>query len=285
METRQKPDVAAIDGVSVTGAGGFPPSSPGHFHGTSAAAPHVAGVAALLKSAFPTATAGKISNALKNSAVDLGVPGTDTTFGAGRVDALEAYYYIDQNGGLPLVDFDGDSKTDIAVWRPSTSMWYVLQSSNGQVKPTRWGDSTDTAVPGDYDGDGKTDVAVWRSSTSMWYVLQSSNGQVKPTRWGDFTDAVVPGDYDGDGKTDIAVWRSSTGMWYVLQSSDGQVKAARWGDSTDTAVPGDYDGDGKTDIAVWRPSTSMWYVLQSSNGQVKATRWGDSTDEPVRSKY
>ena len=39
-----KPDVVAVDGVSVTGAGGFPST----FFGTSAAAPHVAGLAALL---------------------------------------------------------------------------------------------------------------------------------------------------------------------------------------------------------------------------------------------
>ncbi|MCH9010600.1 MAG: S8 family serine peptidase, partial [Chloroflexi bacterium] len=43
-ESRAKPDLAAIDGVSVTGAGGFPNT----FFGTSAAAPHVAGIAALL---------------------------------------------------------------------------------------------------------------------------------------------------------------------------------------------------------------------------------------------
>lgn len=93
-ETRQKPDVTAIDGVSVTGAGGFP--SP--FSGTSASAPHVAGVAALLKEGFTTAA--EIVDALKNSAVDLGDPGADNTFGAGRVDAFAAAQQLDQTDGI-----------------------------------------------------------------------------------------------------------------------------------------------------------------------------------------
>ncbi len=42
-ETRPKPDLVSIDGVSVTGAGWFQQV----FHGTSAAAPHVAAIAAL----------------------------------------------------------------------------------------------------------------------------------------------------------------------------------------------------------------------------------------------
>jgi hypothetical protein len=89
-ETRPKPDVAAIDGVSVTGAGGFP--SP--FFGTSAAAPHVAGVAALLQGGFTTPA--EILDALKGSAVDLGNPGTDNTFGAGRIDVFAAAQQLNQ---------------------------------------------------------------------------------------------------------------------------------------------------------------------------------------------
>ncbi len=89
-ETRPKPDVTAIDGVSVTGAGGFP--SP--FFGTSAAAPHVAGVAALLQGGFTTPL--EIIDALKSSAVDLGNPGADNTFGAGRIDAFAAAQQLNQ---------------------------------------------------------------------------------------------------------------------------------------------------------------------------------------------
>jgi hypothetical protein len=83
-ESRPKPDVASIDGVMVTGTGGFP--SP--FGGTSAAAPHVAGLAALLKELVPSATPAEIREAIRQGAVDLGAPGFDLVFGAGRSDAI-----------------------------------------------------------------------------------------------------------------------------------------------------------------------------------------------------
>jgi PKD domain/Subtilase family len=46
---RMKPDFVGVDCVSVTGAGGFP----NPFCGTSAAAPHIAALVALLESGFP----------------------------------------------------------------------------------------------------------------------------------------------------------------------------------------------------------------------------------------
>ena len=86
LQIREKPDVAAIDGVSVTGTGGFSST----YFGTSASAPHVAAVAALLKHSTPSATPEQIRNALTSAAVDLGPAGRDDTYGWGRVDALAA---------------------------------------------------------------------------------------------------------------------------------------------------------------------------------------------------
>ena len=83
---RIKPDAVAVDGVAVTGNGGFSSS----FLGTSAAAPHAAGVAALLLECNPSLSRAELRATLLDTAVDLGPPGPDNDFGYGRLDALAA---------------------------------------------------------------------------------------------------------------------------------------------------------------------------------------------------
>lgn len=83
---RDSLDVAGIDGVS-TKVGdleyfGEP------FYGTSAAAPHVAAIAALLLEIDSGLTQGEIVDFIDDNAVDLGDAGYDDVFGYGRADAL-----------------------------------------------------------------------------------------------------------------------------------------------------------------------------------------------------
>ncbi len=81
---RQKPDYTAADGVSCA-APGFDP-----FYGTSAAAPHAAAIAALLKSAMPGLTLAQVRTALNASAIDIETPGVDRDTGAGIIMAHAA---------------------------------------------------------------------------------------------------------------------------------------------------------------------------------------------------
>ena len=83
---RQKPDIAAADGVSVTGVGGF--GSP--FFGTSAAAPHAAAIAALLKSKTPGLTPAQVRHLLTTTSIDIETPGVDRDAGAGIVMPVAA---------------------------------------------------------------------------------------------------------------------------------------------------------------------------------------------------
>ena len=86
---------------------------------------------------------------------------------------------------------------DVAVWRPSNGMFYVL-NSQGQATYYQWGIENDIPAPGDYDGDGKTDFCVFRPSTGTWYIVNSSNGAVQYDYYGTTGDKPVPADYDGD---------------------------------------------------------------------------------------
>jgi len=90
-ENRVKPDLAGFDGVSISNAGGFPDCPPFcAFFGTSAAAPHSAGVAALLLQQDPSLTPGAVQIHLRAGADDIGPVGFDNVSGFGRLDALRS---------------------------------------------------------------------------------------------------------------------------------------------------------------------------------------------------
>ncbi len=175
---------------------------------------------------------------------------------------------------------------DLAVWRPSTGVWWVLGGTGSQQVSQSWGASGDIAAPGDYDGDGKTDFCVFRASNSTWYMMRSSDGAGEYYYFGASGDIPVPADYDGDGRTDTAVFRPSTGVWYIWNRATSQVDSAQFGQSGDKPAIGDYDGDGKSDLAFWRSSgTPTFYVYRSSDASVQSQAYGLSGDVPAVADY
>lgn len=186
--------------------------------------------------------------------------------------------------GSAISNFDADGRSDIAVFRPATGVWYSLNTVDANFQAVQFGLAEDRIVPGDYDGDGRTDRAVWRPSTGVWYI-QNSGGGFNIVQFGTTGDIPVPGDYDGDLKNDLAVWRPSTGVWYIARSSDGTFDIRQFGISSDKPVQGDFDADGKTDVAIWRPSTGVWYIWRSTDLGFSIFGFGLNGDLPVQSDY
>jgi subtilisin family serine protease len=79
-----KPDVTGADGTTAR-TSGF-----SSFFGTSAAAPHIAGIAALIKSAKPSLTGPQIRQMLTTNVWDTMAPGFDRDSGSGIVNAAAA---------------------------------------------------------------------------------------------------------------------------------------------------------------------------------------------------
>jgi hypothetical protein len=95
-EEVSKPEVAATDCGATTFFARQPKFEPGvwRFCGTSAAAPHAAGVAALLLDDEPGASPGEVREALASSAAPVGAFGP-CAVGGGLVDAVEALEAIE----------------------------------------------------------------------------------------------------------------------------------------------------------------------------------------------
>ncbi len=178
-------------------------------------------------------------------------------------------------------DFDGDRKSDIGVYRPSTGVWWLNNSRNNDLSVTNFGLPEDIPVPADYDGDRDTDITIFRPSESAWYRLNTSDNTFTVTHFGQPGDIPVPGDYNGYTQTQYAVYRPSDGTWYRYISPTMPMHATQWGLPEDIPQVGDFDNDHKTDFAVFRPSVGVWFILRSSDLNARIVQFGLTGDKPA----
>ena len=172
-ELRQKPDIAAANGVA-TSVPGFE-----RFFGTSAAAPHAAAIAALVKSYNTALTPKEIRDALLRSALDIEAPGPDVDSGHGIVMALRTLESIPKPALPTVSDFQpasgsiGDSititgtklETVASVSFSGTSAHFYLRSDAELVA---------TVPPGVISGPITLDTSAGPVITSMDFDVSPS---------------------------------------------------------------------------------------------------------------
>jgi hypothetical protein len=228
---------------------------------------------------------GDCANTLMNTSLTGSTPMTFCSY-----SRTEINNYTSANGSClanqtkTLFDFDGDSKTDLAIFRPQFGEWWYQRSSDQQTKAAQFGTSRDRIVPADYTGDGKTDIALWRPDSGEWFILRSEDGTFYSFPFGTLGDTPAPADYDADGKTDAAVFRASSVTWFINKSTGG-TQIMQFGSGGDIPVVADYDADGKADIAIFRPANGQWWRLNSASGAVTAVTFGTRTDNVVPGDY
>lgn len=158
--------------------------------GTSYAAPHTAGVMALLINAFPNIGVSELEAALTQSARDLGLPGADNSYGYGLTDALAAYQTLLGGTGGSTPEITSAPVTSAVQGQPYR---YVVQASDPDGSTITY--ALDTAPAGmtidaaageiawtpAYAQEGSNAVRVRASSANGGAVTQAFNVTVART--------------------------------------------------------------------------------------------------------
>jgi hypothetical protein len=176
-------------------------------------------------------------------------------------------------GGL-VVDYDGDSKADPALYDEATGTWWVWLSGSDYARlalPGFLGGPGYVPVSADYDGDRLADPGVYGEAGGDWLVLLSAMHYERlelPGLLGGMGFSPAPGDFDGDRLADPGVYGEIGGDWLVRLSTAGyaELRLTALGGWGYGPVPADFDGDGKADPALYQEANGDWVILLSSAG-------------------
>ncbi|MFA5343158.1 MAG: VCBS repeat-containing protein [Kiritimatiellia bacterium] len=177
----------------------------------------------------------------------------------------------------PINDYDGDGKSDLAVFR--NGYWNIFLMGSHSVLEGGFGAPNSIPVSGDYDGDGKSDLAVFHNGD--WSIFLMGSHSVLEGGFGAPNGIPVSGDYDGDGKSDLAVFHN--GDWSIFLMGSHSILEGGFGAPNGIPVSGDYDGDGKSDLAVFH--NGDWSIFLMGSHSALEGGFGAPDGIPVSGDY
>ncbi len=232
----------------------------------------------------------------------------------GFSEATQTYALSTIDGQLLTGDFNGDGKTDLAVYDPiSGNLYAFLNTTNGSTvtfnqistpfSMTVMGYTSGPIAAADFSGDGKTDLAVGENGSSgsdaMVLFLAGTDGSGNLTFTAqspvpannpqlNLVGAIAAGDFTGDGDMDVV-------EDYGVLLGDGHGNLASPTAAQNSSLladaqgynaifAADFNGDGKLDIAaVEQSSHTVFAALSASTStpRTSTTTVLNSSDNPA----
>lgn len=185
---------------------------------------------------------------------------------------------------LRATDFDGDGKSDYALWDPEAGRFTVRRSGTGALDQINLSTQRgNIAVSGLFDSDGITDLGTFNPTLGSWTLRYGASGSTSTLNFGKPSDLPVPASYFGSTRTDLAVFDKRTAEWTLRNAIGGGKVNLQVGEPGDLPVPADYDGDGLADPATFR--NGRWTIRRSSTEDVVTLYFGLPGDLPVPADY
>ncbi|GAA4286458.1 S8 family serine peptidase [Georgenia daeguensis] len=267
--------------------------------GTSMAAPHVAGAAAVYLGQHPGATPSQVEAALDGAAAGAV---TDARSAGNRVLTMGASLTAGAPTGLALTSRSGTSATFswaapagslvaptdyVLEVRPAGGSWSVAADTVSAstratvtVPATGTFDARVTARVGQFAGAASTALTVpapapgpaepqpvpqpGTDGSVTFYLNDAWSASANHVfAYGTAGDTAYVGDWDGDGQDTVAVRRGN--VFYVANSLRGTAdQVFAYGRADDVVLVGDWDGDGVDSLAVRRGN--VYHVKNSVSG-------------------
>jgi len=203
-----------------------------------------------------------------------------------------------QPGDLPVAgNWDGDSRTDIGVFRNGTFHLALLKGLGGhtfvqELTPIPFGQAGDLPVAGDWNGDGKDDIGVFRPGATGKFIVRLPVSLL-PNQvsfltvnfdFGTTGDRPVAGDWDGDGDDSPGVYRGSEqGLFLITNTLSSNVDTTFiFGGPGDLPMAGDWVASGRDGVGLFLTSFQTMILaadVQSKPGII--VPFGQPGDLPV----
>lgn len=277
-------DVAApgVD-IASTGTG----NSYWLMDGTSMATPHVSGLAALIKSEYPSFSSGEIESTIIDNAIDLGSPGFDVYYGWGRISALNIF----ETPHKPFSPSPSSGSTGITT-NPILSV-DVVDPYGDTMDVSFYNASDDSLINVDYNVvSGGRAYTSWsglsEGTTYSWYAVASDGTETATSPIWSFTTNYPPNTpANPNPSNDIYGVSLNPTLSVAVSDPEGDSLSVSFYDSSDNNLIGTDPNTPSGGIAsVSWPSLSesttyQWYTIVSDGiGSTMSSVWTFTTNHP-----